>query len=170
MSALEGAAGDFEDGSALGLILDKRIRAFYPNAGVEERDRIKERIQRKLAVDRLNRVTASAAGAQRRLEQTLAKRPSVVTARPHKSSPKYAKLDAMLRLIAQAQPQGHEEVFEHLDSRKTPLPNSEPFASARGWFRGFRTHPVSARSWLSKRWSNLGLSPFPRGPKKKKLQ
>jgi hypothetical protein len=71
----------------------------------------------------------------------------------------------MLRQIADAHPRSHEEVFQQLEDRRARLPDARPFSAARGWMAGFRKDPTRARSWLSKRWSALGLSPFPRGPK-----
>ena len=42
------------------------------------------------------------------------------------------------------------------------------FMSAYGWKAGFDRALAAARSWLSKRWAELELSPLPRGPKNPK--
>jgi hypothetical protein len=86
--------------------------------------------------------------------------------RTRQASPKYRKIDVVLKQIAGAQPADHREVFAQLKSRKVPTPDAEPFRSAHGWKEGFDKNPFAARAWLSKRWAGLHLSPFARGPKK----
>ena len=78
---------------------------------------------------------------------------------------KYEAIDKTLRAIAEARPKNHREVFQHLDTRRIDIPKAEPFASASTWMGGFAKNRAGAHAWLSKRWSGLGLSPFPRGPK-----
>jgi hypothetical protein len=91
---------------------------------------------------------------------------SVATSRsPLGRNPTYEAIDVELRSIAQALPRSHEEVFRSIAGR-APIPNAEPLLSAKGWLAGFKRDRIAARVWLSKRWSRLGLPPFPRGPKK----
>lgn len=85
--------------------------------------------------------------------------------KPKKRDPKYAALDALLRQIAAAHPQSHEEVFRSLEGR-IDIPNAQPFVGARGWLAGFKRNKADARAWLSRAWSRLNLPPFPRGPKR----
>jgi hypothetical protein len=86
-------------------------------------------------------------------------------AKSRRRNPRYQAIDVELRSIEQARPRSHEEVFRSINGR-APIPNAEPFQSAKGWLAGFKRDRVAARVWLSKRWSRLGLPPFPRGPKK----
>jgi hypothetical protein len=79
-------------------------------------------------------------------------------------SPRYEKIDAALRGIAESQPKNHEEVFRALHGRVN-TPNAEPFKSAGGWHAGFKKDANTAQAWLSKRWAGLNLPPFARGPK-----
>jgi hypothetical protein len=85
--------------------------------------------------------------------------------KPTRRNPSYKQIDAALRGVSESRPRTQEEVFQSLDGRHVPLPPAEPFHSARGWMAGFRRDRSVARAWLSKRWSELNLSPLPRGPK-----
>ena len=85
--------------------------------------------------------------------------------RPRRSQ-KYERIDEELRKIALARPNTQEEVFEALQARRVVWPSAEPFAT-HGWVAGFRRDEAAARSWLSKRWSELDLPPLPQGPKSK---
>jgi hypothetical protein len=84
--------------------------------------------------------------------------------KPRRQNKRYEAIDAALMKIAESHPTNHEEVFALLDGRAKP-PAAEPFDSAGGWLKGFEKAPRAARSWLSKRWRNLGLPPFAPGPK-----
>lgn len=84
---------------------------------------------------------------------------------PTRRNPRYKQIDAALRNISESRPRTQEEVFQLLDGRHVPPPPAEPFHSARGWMAGFRRDRSAARAWLSKRWSELKLTPLPRGPK-----
>jgi len=84
---------------------------------------------------------------------------------PTRRNPRYKQIDAALKEISESRPRTQEEVFQSLDNRHVPLPPAEPFHSARGWMAGFRRDRSAARSWLSKRWSELNLTPLPKGPK-----
>jgi hypothetical protein len=86
--------------------------------------------------------------------------------KPIRLSPTNEKIDSALRLIARSQPRTQEEVFQALDGR-APVPNTEPFTTAGGWFEGYKASHSKARTWLSKRWGKLHLPPLPRGPKPK---
>jgi hypothetical protein len=87
---------------------------------------------------------------------------------PTRRNPRYKQIDAALKEISESRPRTQEEVFQSLDNRHVPLPPAEPFHSARGWMAGFRRDRSAARSWLSKRWSELNLTPLPRGPKRQR--
>jgi hypothetical protein len=78
---------------------------------------------------------------------------------------KYEEIDDALRSISEACPESHEEVFDFLEERDIPLPNREPFKTAKGWVKGFKQDPQRARVWLSQMWKRLGLPPFAPGPK-----
>jgi hypothetical protein len=82
-----------------------------------------------------------------------------------KKSGPYAEIDAALRQIAEARPSNQQEVFKQLDWRNVRIPPAEPFRTAKSWIAGFKKNESDARSWLSKRWANLELSAFPKGPK-----
>jgi hypothetical protein len=164
LSGFTGVEDDFEDDSILGSLLQKRVKAFNPNASPEELERIKKRCREELRLDRFRKAIAQVDEAQRRLEDTRAKQSTARLSRPGKRSSRYEAIDRELRTIAAAKPKSHREVFEQLDGR-IRLPNAEPFVSARGWNAGFRKDPAGARAWLSKRWSALRLPAFPRGPK-----
>ncbi len=77
---------------------------------------------------------------------------------------RYKTIDQALTAIAEARPKTHAEVFRALDGRRVALPSAAPFATAHGWLAGFQKDPQRAHSWLSKTWSGLNLSAFPRGP------
>jgi hypothetical protein len=77
----------------------------------------------------------------------------------------YSKIDECLKEIEKSKPRRHADVFAALDGR-LPVPDCEPFRSAKGWSAGYRTRPDRARAWLSGRWSRLNLPPFRPGPKK----
>jgi len=79
---------------------------------------------------------------------------------------RYKTIDQALTAIAEARPKAHAEVFRALDGRRVALPSAAPFAAAHGWLAGFQKDPQRAHAWLSKTWSRLNLSAFPRGPKK----
>jgi len=177
---LMGIEDDFEDGTVFGNLLDKQVKQFNPNASPEDLERIKERCRGELKLNRIRRATADAVAARKRLEsaqgklgdktrwpreQNLTRQAERLISRRGKLSRKYEGIDKMLRQIADAHPRSHEEVFQQLEDRRARLPDARPFSAARGWMAGFRKDPTRARSWLSKRWSALGLSPFPRGPK-----
>jgi hypothetical protein len=87
--------------------------------------------------------------------------------KPARRTAKYEAINSALCEIAKAMPEDHEEVFQFLDSRTVPIPNRDPFKTEKGWLKGFERDRPAARSWLSRTWSSLGLSPFARGPKKK---
>jgi hypothetical protein len=87
--------------------------------------------------------------------------------KPVRRNNKYRVIDKALEEFAASRPRTQEEVFEWLEGRHVVLPPAEPFMDGRGWMAGFRQHPEAARAWLSKRWAELDLPPFPRGPKKK---
>lgn len=87
---------------------------------------------------------------------------------PTRRNPRYKQIDAALREISQSRPRTQEEVFQSLDGRRIPVPPAEPFLSGRGWMAGFARNGAAARAWLSKRWSELNLLPFQRGPKSRK--
>jgi hypothetical protein len=78
---------------------------------------------------------------------------------------KYVKIDEALRIISDARPDNHEEVFEILDQREVPIASRKPF-KARGWLNGYLQDRHAASVWLSQRWARLGLPSFARGPKK----
>jgi hypothetical protein len=84
---------------------------------------------------------------------------------PTRRNPRYRQIDTALKETSGSRPRTQEEVFQSLDDRHVSLPLAEPFLSARGWTAAFRRDPLAARSWLSKRWSELKLAPLPRGPK-----
>jgi hypothetical protein len=77
----------------------------------------------------------------------------------------YSKIDECLKEIEKSKPRSHAEVFAALDGR-VPVPDCEPFRSAKGWRHGYRAQPDRARAWLSRRWARLNLPPFRPGPKK----
>jgi hypothetical protein len=80
-------------------------------------------------------------------------------------SRKYELIDEHLKDAAAACPRDHREVFRILEGRQCPIPEAEPFKTAGGFLAGFEKDPQTARAWLSKQWSHLGLPAFPRGPK-----
>jgi hypothetical protein len=84
---------------------------------------------------------------------------------PTRRHPRYKQIDAALIEISQSRPRTQEEVFQSLDNRRVPVPPAEPFLSGRGWMAGFGRDRAAARAWLSKRWSELNLLPFQKGPK-----
>jgi hypothetical protein len=86
--------------------------------------------------------------------------------KPAKQNQRYQTIDGALREIAEGRPQTQDEVFQMLQGRRVVAPPAEPFLSARGWVAGFERNEASARAWLSKRWTLLGLPTLPRGPKK----
>jgi hypothetical protein len=88
--------------------------------------------------------------------------------KPVRRNQKYNVIDAALGKVADGRPSTQEEVFQALDARRVVIPPAEPFTGARGWIAGFRRDPPAARAWLSKRWTELSLSPLPRGPKNSK--
>jgi hypothetical protein len=88
--------------------------------------------------------------------------------KPVRRNQKYKVIDAALEQVADGRPSTQEEVFQSLDARHVVIPPAEPFEAARGWIAGFRRDPPAARAWLSKRWTELSLSPLPRGPKNSK--
>jgi hypothetical protein len=90
--------------------------------------------------------------------------------KPGRRNPKYEKINQMLKKIAEARPEGHEEVFQSLDKRGTPTPNAEPFRSAEGWMAGYKQDKRGAGTWLSLNWKRLGLPAFPRGPKRSQFE
>jgi hypothetical protein len=79
---------------------------------------------------------------------------------------KYLAIDEALRLISEARPKKHAEVFKLLDEREVPIASRKPFKVAGGWQKGYQLDPHGARAWLSTTWRQLGLPAFPRGPKK----
>ena len=81
-----------------------------------------------------------------------------------KRSPKFERIDAALRSIAESLPTTHEEVFRALDGR-APVPKAQPFGKTGGWLSGYKRDPAAAHVWLSKAWSRLRLAPFAKGPK-----
>jgi hypothetical protein len=83
---------------------------------------------------------------------------------PGRRHPKYERIDERLRSVAEAHPRSHEEAFRLLEDR-AGIPDAEPFRTSRSWYAGFQADPVAARAWLAKRWSQLKLPPFARGPK-----
>ena len=91
--------------------------------------------------------------------------PGKAPRKPVRCNSRYEAIDNVLRSIAETRPRNHEEVFRALEGRSR-LPNAKPFKSAGGWAAGFRADNDAAHAWLSKRWSQLGLPPFLRGPKK----
>jgi hypothetical protein len=173
IDGLRGIDDDFENDSFYGLLLDKRVKAFHPNASPEDLDRIKERCRQELLLSRIKEARVEADGARRRLQEAQAKverdrakqAQTTLSKLSKRSSKKYEAIDGMLRKIAQAQPRNHPEVFEQLGVRRICIPSAEPFASAGGWAVGYQKNPALARAWLSKRWHGLGLPMFPRGPK-----
>jgi hypothetical protein len=88
--------------------------------------------------------------------------------KPVRRNKKYSRIDEALKKISESLPRTQEEVFQSLEDRHVPLPLAEPFSSASGWMAGFGKDRLAARSWLSKRWGELSLSPLPRGPKNPK--
>jgi len=94
------------------------------------------------------------------------KRPT--TKKPgRRRNPKNQAIDAALLKVEDARPKSHEELCQMLDREGAPIPDAEPFKSARGWLKGYHKHPANARSFLSPRRARLGLRPFVPGPKKK---
>jgi hypothetical protein len=87
--------------------------------------------------------------------------------KPVRRNQKYKTIDEALQRIADSRPRTQEEVFKALEGRVV-FPPAEPFETGRGWIAGFRRDKAAARSWLSKRWAELSLSPLPRGPKNPK--
>jgi hypothetical protein len=87
------------------------------------------------------------------------------SSRQRRRACKYEAIDKTLGAIAKARPKNHREVFQQLDARNVDIPTAEPFKFARTWIAGFEKDPARAHAWLSKRWSGLRLTPFPRGPK-----
>lgn len=85
--------------------------------------------------------------------------------KPKRRNEQYKQIDEMLRLIADSRPRSHEEVFQALDGRKVRIPPAKPFKSVRCWMDGFRKDKPASRAWLSKRWTELDLPSFARGPK-----
>ena len=75
-------------------------------------------------------------------------------------------IEEALRLISDARPKKHAEVFKLLDEREVPIASRKPFHVVRGWQKGYKQDPHSARAWLSKTWGDLNLPAFPRGPQK----
>jgi hypothetical protein len=92
--------------------------------------------------------------------------------KPVSRHPRYKVIDSALQEIAESRPRDQAEVFHELEKRRVPIPGAEPFQSARGWIAGFQKRGerarAAARAWLSKRWTELGLPPLPRGPKNPK--
>jgi predicted acyl esterase len=88
--------------------------------------------------------------------------------KPVRRNERSRKIDDALLQIADSRPKTHDLVFQSLDRRRVPTPLAEPFVTGGGWIAGFRRDAQAARAWLSKRWSELDLLPFPRGPKKAK--
>jgi len=94
------------------------------------------------------------------------KRPT--TKKPgRRRTPKNEAIDAKLLEVEDARPKSYEELCRLLDREGAPIPDAEPFKSARGWLKGFYKNPAKARSWLSDRRRKLRLRPFAPGPKKK---
>ena len=91
--------------------------------------------------------------------------PNVRNRKPSKLSKRYRKVDDALRKIADSRPSNQKAVFQSLEDRGVKLPPVEPFDAAGGWMAGFRKNEGLARSWLSKRWNWLNLTPLTRGPK-----
>jgi hypothetical protein len=115
------------------------------------------------------------AGTQRGIElldvsgsgrKPAAKTPRSSTRRRRRRNDKYLEIESALREIAEARPKSHQKVFASLEERKVPVPNCEPFKTARGWLKGVSKDPHRAAKWLSTTWGQLELPPFPRGPKK----
>ena len=153
---------DLSPESPFGALFRKQLKCLYHDADLEELDGLTERYRLRFALTQIRQATVRADEFRRRLEEAQAKR---------RESPRgqrngaYKEIDASLRAIALARPKSHAEVFQLLDSRKVRTPDAKPFLLARGWMRGFQEDPGLARSWLSKRWSILGLPSFRRGPK-----
>jgi hypothetical protein len=164
LSGFQEVEDDFEDDSIFGCLLQKRVKAFNPNASPEDLYRIKERCREELRLGRFRTAVAQLDAARRRLEDTHAKQATGQVSRSGKRNSKYEAIDDVLRKVEAAKPKSHWEVFKQLEGRISP-PYAEPFASARGWIAGFQKDPARARAWLSKRWSALKLPTFPRGPK-----
>jgi hypothetical protein len=83
---------------------------------------------------------------------------------PKRREERSLAIETALREIAKMRPKSHREVFEFLEQR-APLPRAAPFRTAKTWVTGFQRDAPRAHSWLSKVWRQLGLPPFPRGPK-----
>lgn len=149
---------------SLEALLEKRIKAYRPNLTREELDRLKQRLWEKIRLNELRQATSDADDARTRLELSQTKFQETLAKRAKRNS-RYEDIDGMLRQIASAQPKDHKEVFTTLDERSIRIPNADPFRSARGWVAGFKKNRPLAQAWLSKRWSDLNLPQFPRGPK-----
>jgi len=93
--------------------------------------------------------------------------PPAQAKKPGRRNQKYKAIDEALQKIAESRPRTQEAVFSALEGR-VGYPPAEPFESARGWMAGFGRDPRAARAWLSKRWGELDLPAFARGPKKRK--
>lgn len=85
--------------------------------------------------------------------------------RPVRRSPTHSSICVALERIAESRPQTQEEVFRALEERHVVPPQAKPFATAKGWLRGFQQNPPAARAWLSQWWAELDLPRLPRGPK-----
>ena len=68
LAGLKGIEDDFEDDSRYGRLLDKRVKAFHPNASPEDLDRIKERCRQELTLYRVRKATLEADEARRHLQ------------------------------------------------------------------------------------------------------
>jgi hypothetical protein len=93
--------------------------------------------------------------------------PRAQAKKPGRRNQKYKAIDRALQEIAESRPRTQADVFKALEGR-VGYPPAEPFESARGWMAGFGRDPRAARAWLSKRWAELDLPAFARGPKKRK--
>ena len=154
------------DDVALDILIEKKVRAFLPDASQEDIERLKNRAREETRLEETRQATARAEKAEKRLQETLAKLPMAVIpkGRPARRSPKNQQIDGVLRQIGEALPKTHKDVFQQLKGR-VAFADSYPFKAARGWLSGFKRDPRAARVWLSKQWTRLNLIPFPRGPK-----
>jgi hypothetical protein len=81
---LEGIDDDFEDDSIFGHLLNKKVKAFNPNASPEDFDRIKQRCREEIKLNRLRKATADADEARKWLEE--AKQAKALVSRPGSES------------------------------------------------------------------------------------
>lgn len=161
-------------GTATAMKAIRRIREVDPDIGLARAEKaVEESVRQRAWVPMSPSQFLDLALAQGpEIEQHPDRLPGLVEMRKPKHSGKrsvrYETIDTALKQIADSRPRTQEEIFEQLQTRQVRHPPVEPFLAAGGWMAGFKGNEIAARSWLSKRWSNLSLPPLPRGPKTRK--